>query len=92
MVCFCIAHRRNPSSSSYVLLITFNQNGAGVLCESERDGWDEEVFTYTCSSGVITFIVPKETEGETVRIVSLTSTKLVLKDIPDIGNCTFYKQ
>ena len=78
-------------SSGYVLL-TFNQDGTGVYREYDHGRWEEsgDPFTYTYSSDVITFI--DDGDVETARVVELTSTSLVLKDWPDGGNCTFYKQ
>ena len=80
-------------SSGYVLL-TFNQDGTGVYREYTHSRWDEpDPFTYTYSSGVITFFYYDDDDDvETARVVELTSTSLVLKDWPDGGNCTFTKQ
>lgn len=71
--------------------LTFNQNGTGVYSEYDNGRWEEsgENFRYTYSDGVITFIY--DDDVETARVVSLTSTTLVLKDFPDRGNCTFTK-
>ena len=80
-------------SSGYVLL-TFNQDGTGVYREYTHSRWDEpDPFTYTYSSGVITFFYYDDDDDvETAGVVELTSTSLVLKDWPDGGNCTFTKQ
>lgn len=78
-------------SSGYVLL-TFNQDGTGVYREYDHGRWEEEgeIFTYSYSSGIITFIYGKDVE--TARVAGLTSNKLVLQNWPDNGNCAFYKQ
>lgn len=72
--------------------LTFNQNGTGVYSEYDNGRWEEpgETFTYTYSSGVVTFIYGDDVE--TARVVGLSLTELVLKDFPDRGNCTFIKQ
>ena len=79
-------------SSGYVLL-TFSKNGTGLYQEYDHGRWEEEGenFTWTYSGNILTF-KNGSYDTETARVVSLTSTKLVLKDWPDSGNCTFYKQ
>ena len=77
----------------YVLL-TFNTNGTVLYQEYDNGKWEEEgeTMTYTYSNNILSFYSYGKTNPETATVVSLTSTKLVLKDWPDGGNCTFYKQ
>lgn len=80
-------------SSGFVLL-TFSKNGTVLYQEYDHGKWEEEgeTMTYTYNYSILSFYSYGKTKPETATVVSLTSTKLVLKDWPDGGNCTFYKQ
>ena len=82
-------------SSGYVLL-TFTQDGRGIYTEYKA-GWevDDDSFTYTYANNTITMIIfeGEDYDVETCKVLSLTSSTLVLQDFPDPGKkCTFYKQ
>jgi len=72
---------------------TFNANGRGSYNEYDNGHWDSynETFSYTYANNIITFYWDGDDDPETIRVVSLTSSALVLYDFDD-GNCTFYKQ
>lgn len=77
----------------YVLL-TFSKNGTVLYQEYDNGRWEEEgeTMTYTYENDILSFYSYGKTKPETATVVKLTSTKLILKDWPDSGNCTFYKQ
>lgn len=76
------------------VLLTFNSDGTVLYQEYDNGEWEEEgeTMTYTYIKGILSFYSYGKTKPKPVTVVSLTSTKLVLKDWPDGGNCTFYKQ
>lgn len=80
------------------LLVNFDKDG---MLESQEydDGILEpkEGYFYTYNNNIlIIFDVNEDAERgdilETAEVISLTKDKLVVKDWPDSGNCTFYKQ
>ena len=82
----------NLSSDSYVLL-TFSQSGTVRIQEYDSGEWEEdEVYPYTFSNGILRITNENGKKRETIEVISLSDTKLVLKDWPDGGMFTFVKQ
>lgn len=81
------------TSNSYVIL-TFYKDGTGVYKEFENGRLsDMDEYIYTREGNILTFHdVERYDKTEYGIIVSLTADKLVLKDFPDSGNFTFYRQ
>ena len=81
-------------SNSYVIL-TFYEDGTGLYKEFDHGEWEEmgESFIYTREGNTLTFHnTMNYNKTETGTIVSLTKDKLVLRNWPDHGDCTFYRQ
>lgn len=57
---------------------------------NEKGKVEKESINYIYAAGHLTLYEGKH--SEIVEVISLTATELVLKDWPDGGNCTFYKQ
>lgn len=84
---------RYDDSAGYVLC-TFNSNGKGTLTEVDYEyGVDEESFTYTynASSKILTMLWEFSDDLEELRVLYLTSTKLVVSD-EDGETITLIKQ
>ena len=74
-------------------LLTFYQNGTVKYQEYDAGEWEEEdIYSYTYSNGILRLTNENGKERETVEVISLSATKLVLKDWPDVGVNTFVKQ
>lgn len=74
-------------------LLTFYQNGTVKYQEYDNGEWEkEDTYNYTYSNGILCFIYSNGEERETIEVISLTETKLVLKDWPDGGVNTFIRQ
>lgn len=56
---------------------------------NEKGKVEKESMNYTYAGGYIIFY--EGNFSKTVKVISLTSNTLVLKDFPDDGNCTFTK-
>lgn len=75
--------------------LIFNHGGTVIYQEydSERRKKTEEAMNYTYNEGILSFYPKGKSNPETAKVVSLTSSKLILQDWPEEGgNCTFYKQ
>ena len=82
----------NLDSDCY-LLLTFSQSGTVRIQEYDSGEWEEdEVYHYTFSNGILRITNENGKERETIEVISLSDTKLVLKDWPDGGMFTFVKQ
>ena len=89
------------SDYEHILKLIFSGSAtSGTLKLQEYDGvWDEEICTYNYTggmSGTLKLIYNGEDYEEEeiiiIKVVSLTAQKLVLEDIPEDGNCTFYRE
>ena len=94
-------YKWKSSEYEHILKLIFSGSAtSGTLKAQEYDGvWDEEICTYTYTggmSGTLTLIYNGEDYDEEevviIKVVSLTAQKLVLEDIPEDGNCTFYRE
>ena len=82
----------NFGTNDYCLL-TFYQNGTVKYQEYDDGEWEEEdTYNYTYSNGILRLTYSNGRERETIEVISLSETKLVLKDWPDVGVNTFVKQ
>ena len=83
---------RYDFSSGYDLL-TFDQNGTVRVQEYDNGEWEmDKVYRYTYSNGILRWMYEDGEVRETIEVISLSDTKLVLKDWPDDGEYTFVKQ
>lgn len=74
-------------------LLTFNQNGTVKYQEYDDGEWEEEdTYNYTYIDGILRLTYSNGSERETIEVISLSETKLVLKDWPDGGVNTFVRQ
>ncbi len=74
-------------------LLTFYQNGTVRCQEYDNGGWEEEdTYNYTYIDGILHLTSSNGRERETIEVISLSETRLVLKDWPDGGVNTFIKQ
>lgn len=74
-------------------LLTFNQNGTVKYQEYDNGEWEEDdTYNYTYSNSILYFTYSNGKKRETIEVISLSETKLVLKDWPDGGVNTFIKQ
>lgn len=74
-------------------LLTFFQNGTVKYQEYDNGEWEEdETYRYSFSNGILVFTYSNGSERETIEVISLSATKLVLKDWPDGGVNTFIRQ
>lgn len=82
----------NFGKNDYCLL-TFYQNGTVKYQEYDNGEWEEdETYRYTYNNGILIFLYNNGNERESIEVISLSSTKLVLKDWPDGGVNTFIRQ
>lgn len=82
----------NFGTDDYCLL-TFYQNGTVRYQEYDDGEWEkDDVYRYTYSNGILRITYENGEERETIEVISLSATKLVLKDWPDGGVNTFVKQ
>lgn len=82
---------RYDFGSGYVLL-TFNQNGTARYQEYDHGRWEsDESANYVYSNGSL-FVTGRNGERVTIEVISLTQTTLILKDFPDGGANTFFRQ
>lgn len=74
-------------------LLTFYKNGTVKYQEYDDGEWEEdETYNYTYGNGILRLTYRDGSERETIEVISLSETKLVLKDWPDGGVNTFVKQ
>lgn len=74
-------------------LLTFYQNGTVKYQEYDDGQWEEEdTYNYTYNNSILHLTYSDGRERETIEVISLSETKLVLKDWPDGGVNTFIKQ
>lgn len=82
----------NFSPNDYCLL-TFYQNGTVKYQEYDNGKWQEDdTYNYTYSNGILSLTYSNGRKRETIEVISLSETKLVLKDWPDGGVNTFVRQ
>ena len=82
----------NYDTDDYCLL-TFYQNGTVKYQEYDNGEWEQEdIYRYTYANGILRLTYQNGNERETIEVISLSATKLVLKDWPDGGVNTFVKQ
>ena len=74
-------------------ILTFYKNGTVKYQEYDDGEWEEEnIYNYTYIDGILSLTYSDGDERETIEVISLSETKLVLKDWPDGGVNTFVKQ
>ena len=82
---------RYDFSTGYVLF-TFSQDGTVRCQEYDHGEWEEDkIYHYTFSNGILRITYEDGRERETIEVISLSDTKLVLEDY-DGGVNTFIKQ
>lgn len=82
---------RYDFSTGYVLF-TFSQDGTVRIREYDHGEWErDKVYYYTYSNGILHITYEDGRERETIEVISLSDTKLVLEDY-DGGVNTFIKQ
>ena len=74
-------------------LLTFYPSGMVKYQEYDNGEWDaDDIYHYTYSNGILYLTYEDGSERETIEVISLSETKLVLKDWPDSGVNIFIKQ
>ena len=74
-------------------LLTFSENGKVRYREYDNGKWEEdETYNYTYSNNILRMTYSNGEERETIEVISLSKTTLVLKDWPDGGVNTFVRQ
>ena len=74
-------------------ILTFYQNGTVKYQEYDDGEWEEEeTLNYTYKNAILRLTYSDGSERETIEVISLSETKLVLKDWPDEGVNTFLRQ
>ena len=82
----------NFGTDDYCLL-TFYPDGTVKYQEYDNGEWDaDDTYRYTYSDGILRFIYKNSKIREEIEVISLSATKLVLKDWPDGGVNTFIRQ
>lgn len=82
----------NFDEGSYCWL-TFNDNGTVRYREYDDGEWEEdELYQYSYINNILQFTYGNGQIRETIEVISLSNTALVLKDWPDGGVNTFIKQ
>ena len=73
-------------------LLTFYQNGTVKYQEYDHGQWEEDdTYNYTYNNSILSLTYSDGRKRETIEVISLSETKLVLKDWPDGGVNTFIK-
>lgn len=84
--------RYNFGTNNYVLL-TFNQNGTVRYQEYDHGEWQsDDTYFYSYIGNILKFVTNSGNERETIEVIRLTDTELVLKDWPDGGEIIFIRQ
>lgn len=82
----------NFGTEDYCLL-SFYTNGTVKYQEYDDGEWEEEsIYSYTYSNGILHLTYSNGKTREIIEVISISKTKLVLKDWPDGGVNTFIKQ
>ncbi len=85
---------KTTSKGSLTIMLTFKSNGTVRCQEFDNGKWDaDELFTYTYYENVLKIYYNSEkTDYDVIEVSVLNSQKLILKDWPDKGFNTFYRQ
>jgi hypothetical protein len=83
-------------STGYILL-SFSQEGTVRYQEYDKGEWEsDKVYHYTYNGNYLILTYYSESRKtertETIEVISLSATELILKDWPDEGVNTFIKQ
>ena len=71
--------------------VTLNENGTYNVTGFVDGGSFSGSGNYTYSDGYL-ILTGVDMGGDKIKVVSLTSTTLVLQNFPNEGNCTFYRK